>query len=80
VENDLVFPNRYGDPLQTRRLIEEFHRALNEAGLRRIRFHDLRHSCATERSGRACNPHADPKSIFKPPQLVIGGEPVLILG
>lgn len=47
VENDLVFPNRYGGPLQARRVIDEFHKALDKAGLPRIRFHDLRHSCAT---------------------------------
>jgi integrase len=43
----LVFPNRNGDPTQARRVIEQFHEALRDAGLRRIRFHDLRHSCAT---------------------------------
>jgi integrase len=47
VENDLVFPNRFGAPMQARRLIDEFHKALRSAGLPRIRFHDLRHSCAT---------------------------------
>jgi len=44
---DLVFANRNGDPTQARRVIEQFHEALRHAGLRRIRFHDLRHSCAT---------------------------------
>lgn len=47
VDNDLVFTNRYGAPLQARRVIEEFHKSLHRAGLPRIRFHDLRHSCAT---------------------------------
>ncbi len=28
-------------------MIEDFHKALSKAGLPRIRFHDLRHSCAT---------------------------------
>jgi integrase len=28
-------------------VIEQFHNALAQAGLRRVRFHDLRHSCAT---------------------------------
>jgi integrase len=46
-ENDLVFANRFGAPLQARRVIADFHKALREAGLPRIRFHDLRHSCAT---------------------------------
>jgi integrase len=46
-ENGLVFPNRIGQPTQARRVIEQFHQALAQSGLRRIRFHDLRHSCAT---------------------------------
>ena len=46
-DNGLVFANRHGDPTQARRVIEQFHEALRDAGLRRIRFHDLRHSCAT---------------------------------
>ncbi len=28
-------------------MIEQFHQALADAGMRRVRFHDLRHSCAT---------------------------------
>lgn len=47
VDNDLVFGNRFGAPLQARRVIADFHKALRDAGLPRIRFHDLRHSCAT---------------------------------
>jgi integrase len=47
VDNDLVFANRVGAPLQARRVIEDFHKALEKPGLPRIRFHDLRHSCAT---------------------------------
>lgn len=46
-DTGLVFANRNGDPTQARRVIEQFHEALRDAGLRRIRFHDLRHSCAT---------------------------------
>ncbi len=45
---DLVFPNRWGDymnPDWFRR--REFGDALARAGLRRIRFHDLRHTFAT---------------------------------
>lgn len=47
VESGFVFTNRTGGPLQARRVIEEFHKVLKSAGLERIRFHDLRHSCAT---------------------------------
>jgi integrase len=46
-ETGLVFPNRNGGPTQARRVIEQFHEALQNAGIRRVRFHDLRHSCAT---------------------------------
>jgi integrase len=46
-ETGLVFANRLGGPIQARRVIEQFHAALTDAGMRRIRFHDLRHSCAT---------------------------------
>jgi len=46
-ESNLVFANRTGGPTQARRVIEQFHDLLERAGMRRIRFHDLRHSCAT---------------------------------
>lgn len=46
-ETDHVFANRFGGPTQARRVIEQFHEALAQTGIRRIRFHDLRHSCAT---------------------------------
>jgi integrase len=46
-ESGLVFANRFGGPTQARRVIEQFHDALAQAGMRRVRFHDLRHSCAT---------------------------------
>lgn len=46
-ETGLVFANRTGGPIQAKRVIEQFHDALQRAGMRRIRFHDLRHSCAT---------------------------------
>lgn len=47
IDSGFVFTNRSGGPLQARRVIEEFHKVLKSAGLQRIRFHDLRHSCAT---------------------------------
>jgi len=47
-EFDLIFPNEIGLPLNPENLIKrEFHSALDRAGLRRIRFHDLRHSYAS---------------------------------
>jgi len=44
---DLVFTTARGQPLNNRVVYTEFLRILEAAGLRRQRFHDLRHSCAT---------------------------------
>ena len=46
-EHGLVFANRTGAPTQARHVIEKFHEALAQAGMRHVRFHDLRHSSAT---------------------------------
>ncbi len=47
-ELGLLFSNENGLPLNPDNLIKrEFHPALDRAGLRRIRFHDLRHSYAS---------------------------------
>lgn len=47
-ELDLVFCNTEGQPLEPDNLIKrQFHTALDRAGLRRIRFHDLRHTYAS---------------------------------
>ncbi|MEW6410912.1 MAG: site-specific integrase [Candidatus Zixiibacteriota bacterium] len=47
-EMDLVFSNENGSSLDPENLIKrEFHPALDRAGLRRIRFHDLRHTYAS---------------------------------
>ena len=46
-EWDLVFVGPYGEPLNPRTVLMEHHAALRRAGLPRIRFHDLRHSCAS---------------------------------
>ncbi|KAA3630730.1 MAG: site-specific integrase, partial [Calditrichaeota bacterium] len=48
LEMDLIFSNEVGLPLDPDNLIKrEFHPALDRAGLRRIRFHDLRHTYAS---------------------------------
>ncbi|MGA8017179.1 MAG: site-specific integrase [Candidatus Dormiibacterota bacterium] len=44
---DLVFTDALGRPLSETRLRHAFHRLLREAGLPRIRLHDLRHTMAT---------------------------------
>lgn len=44
---DLVFTTTIGTPLQPRGVVTQFHALVARAGLRRQRFHDLRHCCAT---------------------------------
>ncbi len=46
-ESGLVFTTRIGTPLDPRNVTREFHALLADAGLPRIRFHDLRHTAAT---------------------------------
>ena len=47
-EHDLVFPNREGNPMDAANLIHRgFEPAVRRAGLRKIRFHDLRHTAAS---------------------------------
>lgn len=46
-DNDLVFATPAGAPLDPANLTRSFRGLLHRAGLRRIRFHDLRHSTAT---------------------------------
>ncbi|MFI7292161.1 tyrosine-type recombinase/integrase [Streptomyces anulatus] len=46
-DNGLVFTTLTGSPLEPANLTRSFSRLLKSARLRRIRFHDLRHSTAT---------------------------------
>jgi integrase len=43
----LVFASTVGTPLDGRNVLKRLHKILEEAGLPRQRFHDLRHCCAT---------------------------------
>lgn len=43
----LLFTTRTGLPISPRNVVRDFHQVLAEAGLPRIRSHDLRHTCAT---------------------------------
>jgi len=45
--NDLIFTNEFGLPLDATFVTKHFQRLVKAAGLPRMRFHDLRHSCAT---------------------------------
>lgn len=48
VPSGLVFPNRDGRPWDSRNLVQrEFELLLKKANVKRIRFHDLRHTAAT---------------------------------
>lgn len=42
-----IFPSEVGTPLEARNLVTRYKALLKKAGLPDIRFHDLRHSCAT---------------------------------
>lgn len=54
---DLVFPNTIGGPFHPWHLRErEYYPLLRRAGLPIIRFHDLRHTCATLLLRRGVNP------------------------
>jgi integrase len=56
-DNDLVFANEVGCPIEATNLLRRsFRRVLERAGLPRIRFHDLRHSAATLLLGRGIHP------------------------
>lgn len=45
--DDFVFPNQIGGPFDDNRLRHRFHAARERAGLKRLRFHDLRHTFGT---------------------------------
>jgi integrase len=46
-DQNLVFANAFGGPMNTLTLTRRFHRLLKQAGLPRVRFHDLRHGTAS---------------------------------
>ena len=56
-ENGMVFTTRVGTPLSRQELVtRSFKPLLSKAGLPDIRFHDLRHTCATLLLGKAVHP------------------------
>lgn len=46
-DHDLIFPNGFGRPLDKWNITSGFERLAAEAGLPVIRFHDIRHTCAS---------------------------------
>jgi integrase len=46
-EHDLVFTNANGSPLDKKHVHRGFMKVLKRAGLPKMRFHDLRHTCAS---------------------------------
>lgn len=55
---DLVFTTDCGAPLSASVVTHDFTRVLKRAGLPRIRFHDLRHSCASFLLKQGVHPRA----------------------
>jgi integrase len=46
-QNTYLFASTVGTPINCYNLLKQFNGLLRKAGLRKLRFHDLRHSCAT---------------------------------
>lgn len=46
-DQGLIFPGEHGQPMRPYTLTGKLEKILKRAGLPRIRFHDLRHTCAT---------------------------------
>lgn len=55
-DNNLVFPNSIGRPMEHSNVLKIFREILAKAGLPPIRFHDLRHTAATLMLKEGINP------------------------
>jgi integrase len=52
----LVFTTKNGTPIEPRNLNRSFEALCARAGVRKVRFHDLRHTCASCSTNRAPTP------------------------
>ncbi|MDP8929350.1 MAG: site-specific integrase [Actinomycetota bacterium] len=72
-DNGLVWPDEAGRPLKHRNLRRHFHKVREQAGIRHVRFHDLRHSAATLLLAQGVPPrtimavlgHTDPQMFLR---------------
>jgi integrase len=55
-DEGLIFPGEHGQPMRPWTLTRKLQRMLERVGLPHIRFHDLRHTCATLLLGRGVHP------------------------
>ena len=55
-DHGLVFPSAIGTPMSGGNLNRSFKTLLKRAGLPAVRFHDLRHTCATLLLRQGVNP------------------------
>jgi len=56
VVSNRVFTNEKGAPVENATVLRQFQRLVKDAGLPRMRLHDLRHSCATLLLSRGVHP------------------------
>ncbi len=73
-DDELVFPNEFGRFMDASSLRDRYKASLARAGLRRLRFHDLRHTFGTLAVRRAEVPavqawmgHSDIQTTMRPP-------------
>jgi integrase len=63
-ENGLIFASEAGEPLDRRYITtHRFKPLLKRTGLPQIRFHDLRHTCATLLLAQNVNPKVVPEML-----------------
>jgi len=55
-DQGLIFPGEKGQPMRPWTLTRKLQRMLERVGLPHIRFHDLRHTCATLLLGKGVHP------------------------